>query len=161
MTELLARPKADQPFLAPVQPGWQGFCCLFSLPWPFQLDYRRPCRADTVVEHMSSLAPFPPTLLDKSDLNLTVWLLLMWTGLGRQSSTCMASALSDGSPTLLAWSCQTQLNQCGLGGYRARVIKDVFVSQAASRQGGDIAPAQPKTWGEPKQTTVIASHMPS
>lgn len=26
------------------------------------------------------------------------------------------------------------------------MIKDVFVSQAASRQGGGIAPAQPRTW---------------
>lgn len=34
------------------------------------------------------------------------------------------------------------------------VIKDVFVSQAASRQGGGIAPAQPRTWcgGEKAKT---------
>lgn len=47
-----------------------------------------------------------------------------------------------GVQLFLACTCQMELNQCGLGGYRARVIKDVFVSQAASRQGGDIAPAQ-------------------
>lgn len=43
--------------------------------------------------------------------------------------------LSDGA--LLVWPWRIQ----GLW-----VIKDVFVSQAASRQGGGIAPAQPRTW---------------
>lgn len=36
------------------------------------------------------------------------------------------------------------------------MIKDVFVSQAASRQGGGIAPAQPRTWlrGERAKTNL-------
>ncbi|CAB1419200.1 unnamed protein product [Pleuronectes platessa] len=50
---------------------------------------------------------------------------------------CNFSGLSLSDGALLVWPWRIQ----GLW-----VIKDVFVSQGAGRQGGGIAPAQPRTW---------------
>lgn len=106
---------------------------------------------------------------NKGYSTIATWIWLSgchWCGLGSVDRAWLAwPEFIRWSPTFLAWACQTGLNWCGLGGYRASrwLRMCLFPRQRA----GKVAALLLHSWElgvgerEPKQTTVIASHMPS